>query len=342
MGFNTIRKLPTPDEVKAAVPVPSVLEKIKSEKDAQIRAVLEKKDNRLIIVIGPCSAHDENAVCEYVSRLAKIQEMIRERIIIIPRIYTNKPRTTGQGYKGMAHQPDPLKSPNISEGIKAIRKMHLRAFSESYMTAADEMLYPTNHPYLDDLLSYVAVGARSVENQAHRLTASGLDIPVGMKNPTSGDLKVALNSVLAAQLAHVFSYNGYEVQTEGNPHAHLILRGAIDPHGQVIPNYHYEDLISVAKDYEDRNLSNPTIFVDTNHDNSGRKYKEQYRISMEILQSRKYSPVLNKMVRGLMIESFLEEGNQKADESVYGKSITDPCIGWNDTEKLLKDIAENC
>jgi 3-deoxy-7-phosphoheptulonate synthase len=342
MRFNTIRKLPTPEEIKAVVPVPAILEKIKSEKDAQIRAVLEKKDDRLIIVIGPCSAHDENAVCEYVSRLAKIQEKIRDKIIVIPRIYTNKPRTTGQGYKGMAHQPDPLKSPNIAEGINAIRKMHLRAFSESFMTAADEMLYPTNHPYLDDVLSYVAVGARSVENQAHRLTASGLDIPVGMKNPTSGDLKVALNSVLAAQLSHIFSYNGYEVETAGNPYAHLILRGAIDHHGQIIPNYHYEDLISVAQDYEERNLSYPTIFVDTNHDNSGKKYKEQYRISMEILQSRKYSPVLQTMVRGLMIESFLEEGSQKADENIYGKSITDPCIGWNETEKLLKDIAENC
>lgn len=340
MGFKAIRKLPTPDEIKALVPVTATMTAAKNSRDAIIRSILEKKDDRFIVVVGPCSAHDENAVCEYVERLAKIQELIKERVLIIPRIYTNKPRTTGQGYKGMAHQPDPSKEPNMSEGILAIRRMHLRAFSVSELTSADEMLYPNNHPYLDDMLSYVAVGARSVENQAHRLTASGLDIPVGMKNPTSGDLKVALNSVLAAQLSHVFSYNDYEVETSGNPYAHLILRGAIDHLSQVIPNYHYEDLISVSQDYEDRKLSNPAIFVDTNHDNSGKHYKEQYRISMEILQSRKYSPLLHKMVRGLMIESFLEEGNQKAGESTYGKSITDPCIGWDETVRLLNDIAE--
>ena len=342
MGFNTVCKLPTPDEIKTEIPVPATLIESKAERDLAIRAVLERKDNRIIVVIGPCSAHDENAVCEYVCRLAKIQEKIRDQIIIIPRIYTNKPRTTGQGYKGMAHQPDPLKAPNMSEGIRAIRKMHLRAFSESHMTAADEMLYPTNHPYLDDLLSYVAVGARSVENQAHRLTASGLDIPVGMKNPTSGDLKVALNSVFAAQNPHVFAYNGFEVETAGNPFAHLILRGAIDHYGQVIPNYHYEDLISVAQDYEEKKLSYPAIFIDTNHDNSGKKHTEQYRICMEVLQSRKYSPLLNGIIQGLMIESFLEEGNQKSEGTIYGKSITDPCIGWKDTEKLLLDIADKC
>jgi 3-deoxy-7-phosphoheptulonate synthase len=342
MGFRQIQKLPTPEEIKALVPIPTDLKNIKAQRDLVIRAVLEKTDDRFVVVIGPCSAHDENSVCEYVARLAKVQELIREKVVLIPRIYTNKPRTTGQGYKGMAHQPDPLKGPNMTEGINAIRKMHLRALSESHLTAADEMLYPNNHPYLEDMLSYVAVGARSVENQQHRLTASGLDIPVGMKNPTSGDLNVALNSVLAAQLPHVFSYNGWEVETAGNQFAHLILRGAIDHYGQVIPNYHYEDLISVAQDYEQRKLLNPVIFIDTNHDNSGKRYKEQPRICLEILQSRKYSPLLHNIVRGVMIESFLEEGNQKAEDTVYGKSITDPCIGWDDTERLLKDIAENC
>lgn len=290
MGFDTICKLPTPEEIKAETPVPLTLIHTKVERDLTIRAILEKKDNRMIVVIGPCSAHDENAVCEYVSLLAKIQELILDKIIIIPRIYTNKPRTTGQGYKGMAHQPDPLKAPNISEGIRAIRKMHLRAFAESHMTAADEMLYPTNHPYLDDILSYVAIGARSVENQAHRLTASGLDIPVGMKNPTSGDLKVALNSVFAAQNPHVFSYNGLEVQTAGNPFAHLILRGAIDHYGQVIPNYHYEDLFTVAEDYEERKLSNPAIFVDANHDNSGKSIQNSIESAWKFYKAENILP----------------------------------------------------
>lgn len=342
MGFKTIRKLPTPDEIKALVPITAEMAETKAKRDKIIRDILEKKDDRFIAVIGPCSAHDENAICEYVERLADVQEKIKERVLVIPRIYTNKPRTTGQGYKGMAHQPDLHKAPNMSEGILAIRKMHLRAFEKSHLTSADEMLYPNNHPYLDDMLSYVAVGARSVENQAHRLTASGLDIPVGMKNPTSGDMKVALNSILAAQYAHVFSYNGYEVETAGNPYAHLILRGATDHHGRVIPNYHYEDLISTANEYEERKLANPVIFVDTNHDNSGKQYKEQYRISMEILQSRKYSPDLHRIVRGLMIESFLVDGSQKVDGTTYGMSITDPCIGWDETVRLLYDIAENC
>lgn len=341
MGFEEIRKLPTPAEIKQSVPFPQDFQQKKNELDQEIRAVLEKKDDRFILVIGPCSAHDEDAVCEYVSRLAGVQEKVRDKIIIIPRIYTNKPRTTGQGYKGMAHQPDHLKSPNIAEGIMAIRRMHLRAFSESGMSSADEMLYPNNHSYLDDLLCYVAVGARSVENQQHRLTASGLDIPVGMKNPTSGDLRVAMNSVLAAQVPHVFSYNGCEVRTEGNPYAHLILRGSVDSSGQVIPNYHHEDLIRAAEEYEARDLSFPTIFVDTNHDNSGKRYKEQPRIAHEVLRSRQYDSKLEKLIRGLMIESYLEEGSQKADEDAYGKSITDPCLGWKDTEALIHMIAEN-
>ncbi|MBN1603586.1 MAG: 3-deoxy-7-phosphoheptulonate synthase [Chitinispirillaceae bacterium] len=342
MSFNPIRKLPSPDEVKLQTPLSPDLIKIKEKRDLEIRNVFEKKDNRLIIVIGPCSAHDEAAVCDYVSRLSKLQDEVKERLLLIPRIYTNKPRTTGEGYKGMAHQPDPLKSPNIAKGIFAIRKMHIKSLSESGLTAADEMLYPDNTPYLDDLLSYVAIGARSVENQQHRLTASGMEIPVGMKNPTSGDLKVMLNSIYAAQIPHVFAYNGYECMTSGNAYAHCILRGAVDHYGRVVPNYHYEDLIELSESYTSRNLLNPSIFIDVNHDNSGKQFKEQSRISMEVLRSRNYSPVLSKMIQGLMIESFIEESNQKTDGTVYGKSITDPCIGWNDTVYLLKEIAEHC
>jgi len=342
MSFKEIRKLLTAAEIKDLVPVPKHLLEKKAERDREIKAVFERKDSRFIVVIGPCSAHDEDAVCEYVYRLADVQARVKDKLIIIPRIYTNKPRTTGQGYKGMAHQPDHLKEPNIAVGIAAIRRMHLRSFNQSGLTAADEMLYPNNHSYLDDLLAYVAVGARSVENQQHRLTASGLDIPVGMKNPTSGDMNVALNSVLAAQIPHVFAYGEYEVQTAGNPHAHLILRGSIDSHGDPRPNYHYEDLVRAAEAYTKRNMQNPTILVDTNHDNSGKRFGEQTRISMEILRSRRHNPTLAAMVRGLMIESYIEEGAQKADEDVYGKSITDPCLGWEVSEKLLLDIAEKC
>jgi len=342
MSFNEIRKLPTPAEVKESVPVSEYLKGKKAERDREIKAVFEKKDSRFIVVVGPCSAHDREAVYEYVHRLAGVQVKVRDKLILIPRIYTNKPRTTGQGYKGMAHQPDPLGEPNIAEGIAAIRRMHEHSFNLSGLSAADEMLYPDNHPYLDDLLCYVAVGARSVENQQHRLTASGLDIPAGMKNPTGGDMNVALNSIVAAQIPHVFSYNGSEVQTPGNPYAHLILRGAVNSHGEPRPNYHYEDLIRVAEAYLKRNMQNPTIFVDTNHDNSGKRFAEQPRIAMEILRSRRHDAKLAQMVRGLMIESYLEEGSQKADEKTSGKSITDPCLGWEDTERLLFDIAENC
>ncbi|MDR3012850.1 MAG: 3-deoxy-7-phosphoheptulonate synthase [Chitinispirillales bacterium] len=342
MSFKEIRKLPTFAEIKEAVPVPAHLLVKKAERDSEIKAVFENRDNRFIAVVGPCSAHDEDAVCEYVYRLAEVQEKVKSRLILIPRLYTNKPRTTGQGYKGMAHQPNHLKAPNVAEGITAIRKMHVRSLNISGLSAADEMLYPNNHPYLDDLLSYVAVGARSVENQMHRLTASGLDIPVGMKNPTSGDINVALNSVLAAQIPHSFSYNGYEVETPGNHHAHLILRGAVNSHGEPIPNYHYENLIHTASSYVKRNMKNPIIFVDTNHDNSGKKFKEQIRIAREVLRSRRHDTLLTQMIRGFMIESYLEEGAQKADEDAYGKSITDPCLGWADSEKLLYEIAESC
>jgi 3-deoxy-7-phosphoheptulonate synthase len=340
MSFKPVKKLPSPEEVKQQSPLSADLVKMKENRDREIRNIFEKKDKRLIIAVGPCSAHDENAVCDYVVRLATLQEELKERLLLIPRIYTNKPRTTGEGYKGMAHQPDPLKGPNIAEGIFAIRKMHIKVLSESGLTAADEMLYPDNFPFLDDLLSYVAVGARSVENQQHRLTASGLDIPVGMKNPTSGDFKVMLNSIHAAQIPHVFSYNGWEIMTSGNPFAHCILRGAVDHYGRVIPNYHYEDLIELSNNYISRKLLNPSIFIDVNHDNSGKQFKEQIRISLEVLRSRNYSSLLSEMIRGLMIESFIEEGNQKSDGTVYGKSITDPCLGWNDTVYLLKKIAE--
>ena len=340
MSFKYIREIPQPAEILGLMPLPASLAEMKNGRDDEIRAVFTRKADKLVLIIGPCSAHDEEAVCDYISRLARVQSEVKDRIIIIPRIYTNKPRTTGIGYKGMAHQPNPQEEPNIVEGIKAIRKMHLRALKESHLPAADEMLYPGNYPYLEDVLSYVAVGARSVENQAHRLTCSGLDIPAGMKNPTSGDMEVTLNSIQAAQAPHLFSYNRWEVKTSGNPLAHAVLRGAVDPHGVNVPNYHYEDLIWFAEAYRKRGLANPTIIVDTNHANSNKKFKEQPRIAIEVMQSRQHSALLKDMIRGFMIESFIEEGAQKVTENVYGKSITDPCLGWKDSEKLIRDLAE--
>ena len=312
----------------------------KKEKDNDILGVFTGASDKLVLIIGPCSAHDEDAVCDYIARLAKIQDEVKDKIVLIPRIYTNKPRTTGIGYKGMAHQPNLKKEPNIVEGIKAIRKMHIRALKESRLPAADEMLYPNNYAYLEDLLSYVAVGARSVENQQHRLTCSGLDIPAGMKNPTSGDYDVMFNAVHAAQAPHVFSYNGYEVKTMGNPLTHCILRGAVNQFGQSIPNYHYEDLIRVAKIYKERGFANPAIIVDTNHANSNKQYKEQPRIAREVMRSREDSETVRNMVKGFMIESFIEEGSQKVSDNVYGKSITDPCLGWKDSERLIRQLAE--
>jgi 3-deoxy-7-phosphoheptulonate synthase len=340
MSFKYVREIPQPREILAAMPLPADLASVKKKQDQEVRAVFTRQSDRLILIIGPCSAHDEDAVCDYISRLAKVQADVKDRIIIIPRIYTNKPRTTGIGYKGMAHQPNPQEEPNIVEGIKAIRRMHLRALKESHLPAADEMLYPGNYPYLEDVLSYVAVGARSVENQAHRLTCSGLDIPAGMKNPTSGDTDVTLNSIQAAQAPHVFSYNRWEVKTPGNPLAHAVLRGAVDHHGLAVPNYHYEDLQMFAESYRKRGLTNPAIIVDTNHANSNKKYAEQPRIAMEVMQSRRHSTVLKEDIKGFMIESFIEEGSQKVTENVYGKSITDPCLGWKDSEKLIRDLAE--
>jgi 3-deoxy-7-phosphoheptulonate synthase len=341
MSFEYIRPIPSPEEIIESMPVPAHLRKIKEARDREIQGVFTRNNNKFLLVIGPCSAHDEDAVCDYVARLAKVQEEIKDKIICVPRIYTNKPRTLGEGYKGMVHQPDHLKSPNFVKGLKAIRKMHRRALEESHLTAADEMLYPTNHPYLDDMLSYVTIGARSVENQQHRMTASGVSMPIGMKNPMSGNLPVMLNSIQAAQLPHSFTYNGWEVRTTGNPLTHAVLRGASNQYGQNIPNYHYEDLESLAHMYRERNCKNPAMIIDTNHSNSNKQHNEQPRIAREVLQSRNHSPMLKELIVGFMIESFIKEGAQKHGEDIYGKSITDPCLGWEKTRALLYEIAEN-
>ncbi len=339
MSFEYIEKIPEAGAIIEELPLSFELAEVKRKRDEEIASVFRGESNRFLLIVGPCSAHDEEAVCEYVGRLARMQEQVEDKIILIPRIYTNKPRTTGIGYKGMAHQPDPKEAPNIVEGIRAIRRMHIRALRESHLTAADEMLYPFNYPYLEDVLSYVAIGARSVENQQHRLTVSGLDIPVGLKNPTSGDLEVMLNAVMAAQASHRFSYNGWEVITSGNPLAHCILRGAVNHYGQNIPNYHYEDLMRVSEIYLERGFNNPAIIVDTNHSNSNKKFREQPRIAHEVMNSRDYSDLIRRMVKGLMVESFLVEGRQDVNEGIFGKSITDPCLGWDETERLILDLA---
>jgi 3-deoxy-D-arabinoheptulosonate-7-phosphate synthase (EC 2.5.1.54) len=336
-----IQRIPDVDEIIREIPLPNHIKTVKENRDKEIKAIFENKDKRFILIIGPCSADHEDSVCEYIGKLAEVQDKVKEKILIIPRIYTNKPRTTGKGYKGMVHQPDPTKKPDLFEGVKAIRKLHIRALSEFHMPAADEMLYSDNYTYLADILGYVAVGARSVENQLHRLTASGIDIPVGMKNPTGGDISVMFNSIRAAQTGHIFIYNRWEVQTTGNPLTHAILRGAVDSYGRNLPNYHYEDLINIAKEYEDQELENPTVIVDTNHANSMKCYYEQPRIAREVLMSREYDTLLHKMIKGLMIESYLVEGNQDICENIYGKSITDACLGWDSTEKLIFNIAEH-
>lgn len=340
MSFEYIRPIPGVEEILEALPLSDKLREVKRERDRDIISVFKGETERFLLIIGPCSAHDEDAVVEYVSRLARLQEEVKERLILIPRIYTNKPRTTGLGYKGMVHQPNPQEGPNIVEGLRAIRKMHIRALEESHLTAADEMLYPGNYPYLEDVLSYVAIGARSVENQQHRLTISGLDIPAGMKNPTSGDLEVMLNSVQAAQAPHIFSYNGWEVKTSGNSLTHTILRGAVDLYGRSIPNYHYENLMRLTETYLERSLANPAIIVDTNHSNSNKVYYEQLRIAMEVMHSRKSLWSLNNIVKGLMIESFLVDGAQSIEGATFGQSITDPCLGWEGSERLVKKVAE--
>lgn len=341
MSFQYIQKVVSPNELKDMFPMSEFGIKVKEERDAEIRKVFTGESNKFLVIIGPCSADNEEAVCDYLTRLAATAEKVKDKLIIIPRIYTNKPRTTGEGYKGIVHQPDPEKAPDLKEGLIAMRKMHLRAINETGLTAADEMLYPENWPYVEDILSYVAVGARSVEDQQHRLTISGIDVPAGMKNPTSGDLSVMLNSCIAAQGHHTFLYRQWEVHTTGNPLTHTILRGAVNKRGQSIPNYHYEDLIRLHEMYQEHpQLKNPAVIIDTNHANSNKMYQEQPRIVNEVLHSRRVNPELAKLVKGVMIESYLESGNQKVGSHIYGKSITDACLGWEESKRLIDTIAE--
>lgn len=341
MGLHYIKEVMSPAELMEKLPLTAELTQMKQTRDKQIKEVFTGASDKFIVIIGPCSADNEDAVCDYVSRLAKVQDKIKDKVIVIPRIYTNKPRTTGEGYKGIVHQPDPEKEPDLQEGLLAMRKMHIRAMQESHLTAADEMLYPENWPYLEDILSYVAIGARSVEDQQHRLTVSGLDIPTGMKNPTSGDFSVMLNSCVAAQAKHTLLYRGWEVNTDGNPLAHAILRGAVNKHGQSISNYHYEDLLRLVNMYKERDLLYPAAIIDANHANSNKCYFEQPRIVGEILHNRKVSSDICNLVKGVMVESYIEEGSQKISDKIYGKSITDACIGWDETERLLYYIADN-
>lgn len=340
MSFEFVRKLPVPSEIKEQYPIPEAAAKIKIERDKEIKDVFTGNSDKFLVIIGPCSADNEEAVLDYTMRLAKVQEKVKDKLILIPRVYTNKPRTTGTGYKGMLHQPDPEKKPDLLGGLIAIRKMHIDVISQTGLTPADEMLYPENYWFLSDVLSYVAVGARSVEDQQHRLTASGIDVPAGMKNPTSGDFSVMLNSVVAAQAKQTFIYRNWEVNTPGNPLTHTILRGAVNKHGQCIPNYHYEDLNRLFQMYSKRDLANPAVVVDANHSNSNKQFKEQIRITKEVLHSCNHSTDIKSFVKGVMIESYIEEGNQKVGEGVYGKSITDPCLGWNDSERLIYEIAD--
>lgn len=341
MNMEFVRKLIIPKEIKEMYPVTEEMAKRKAERDIEIKKIFTGESDKLLLVIGPCSADREDAVLDYISRLRKLQEKVEDKILIVPRIYTNKPRTTGDGYKGMLHQPDPNEKPDMLKGIISIRKLHMRALAETEFSCADEMLYPENHRYLSDLLSYVAVGARSVEDQQHRLTASGLDIPVGMKNPTGGDLSVMMNSITAAQHSHTFLYRGWEVISKGNPYAHAILRGYVNKYGQSLPNYHYEDLIGLYELYKNSGLENPAVIIDTNHANSGKKYLEQVRIAKEVLHSCRYCADVRSLVKGMMIESYIEDGCQKITENnIYGKSITDPCLGWEKTERLVLDMAD--
>lgn len=340
MNMKFIKKMPTPEEIKEMYPLNKELAAIKAKNDEEIKKVFTGESDKLILIIGPCSADKEDAVIDYIKRLSGIYDKVKDQLVIIPRIYTNKPRTTGAGYKGMLHQPDPLADPDMLKGLIAIRKLHMRALKETGFSCADEMLYPENHSYLSDLLSYVAVGARSVEDQQHRLTASGISLPVGMKNPTSGDVSVMLNAINAAQHSHTFIYRSWEVETKGNPLAHAILRGYVDQDGNSHPNYHYEDLFELANLYESKHFANPAIIVDANHSNSNKKYLEQIRIVKEILHSTRHNEKIRKIVKGLMIESYIEDGNQKLEDGIYGKSITDPCLGWEKTEKLILEIAE--
>lgn len=340
MNMNFKRKLPTPQEIKEMYPLDNELLDVKTKNDEEIKKIFTGESNKLLLIIGPCSADREDSVIDYIKRLRTVQDKVDDVIKIIPRIYTNKPRTLGVGYKGMLHQPDPMRDPDMLKGLIAIRQIHMRALKETGFSCADEMLYPENHRYLSDLLSYVAVGARSVETQQHRLTASGLNIPVGMKNPTSGDLTVMLNSIYASEQPQNFIYRGWEVESTGNEYAHAILRGYVNKHGESIPNYHYEDLIFLSKMYDKPEFKHPAIIVDTNHSNSNKNYLEQIRIAKEVLHSTRHSALIHKMVKGLMIESYIEDGSQKIGDGIYGKSITDPCLGWTKTNKLIMDLAE--
>ena len=337
-----IRKLPIPMDIKKEFPVTEEVAKVREARVEEMRAILDGRDSRLMLIIGPCSADREDSVMDYVCRLVPLQEKVKDKILIVPRIYTNKPRTNGSGYKGMLHQPDPSKKPDMLEGIIAIRRLHTRAVQETGFACADEMLYPENWGYVEDLLSYVAIGARSVEDQQHRLTVSGFDVASGMKNPTSGDFSVMLNSVYAAQHPHHFVYRGYEVETTGNPLTHVVLRGAVSKHGNTTQNYHYEDLIRLCEMYQEMDLVNPAAVVDVNHSNSGKKFKEQIRIVKEVMHNRQVSSDIEHMVKGVMIESYIEEGNQKIGDHIYGKSITDPCLGWEDSRDLIYTIADMC
>ena len=335
------RKLPVPKEIKEQFPITADIAAARLNTVREMEKILSGKSDRKILIIGPCSADREDAVLDYVYRLRGVQEKVRDKLLIVPRIYTNKPRTTGDGYKGMLHQPDPNEAPDLLRGIVAIRNLHMRAVKETGLGCADEMLYPENARYLSDIMAYVAVGARSSENQEHRLVSSGLDVPVGMKNPTSGDISIMMNSITAAQHSHMFLYRGWEVESQGNPYTHAILRGYVDKHGKAHPNYHFEDLYGLYETYQASGLKNPAVIVDTNHSNSGKKYLEQPRIAKEILHSARYSPEINSIFKGLMIESYIEDGCQKINDSeVYGRSITDPCLGWEKSEKLIYEIAD--
>lgn len=340
MPMKLIRELPRPSEIKENYPISPELAEIKFRRDEEVKAIFRGDSDKFLLIIGPCSADTEEPVLDYITRLRELQEKVKDKIFIIPRIYTGKPRTTGDGYKGMLHQPNPTGMPDLSSGIAAVRNLHIKALAETGFTAADEMLYPENYSYLDDILAYVAIGARSVENQQHRLVSSGVSIPVGMKNPTSGDISVMMNAITAAQHPHAFIYRASEAKSDGNPYAHAILRGYVNDRGQSFPNYHYEDLNRLAQIYSEKNLLNPALIVDTNHSNSGKQYLEQIRIAKEILHSMRHSSDINKLVKGLMIESYIEDGCQKIGESIYGKSITDPCLGWEKSERLVLDIAE--
>lgn len=342
MSFKYVAQLPSPKEIIEQYPLALEYTALKKRRDQMIADVLSGKSDKFLVIIGPCSADNEDAVCDYISRLAKVNDKVNDKLILIPRIYTNKPRTTGEGYKGIFSQPDPEKKPDFTAGLIAMRKMHIRAIQESGLTAADEMLYPDNWGYVEDILSYVAIGARSVEDQQHRLTVSGFDVASGMKNPTSGDFSVMLNSVYAAQHPHSFTYRGYEVETNGNPLAHTVLRGAVNKHGRSLPNYHYEDLDTLMNLYAERDLLNPACVIDANHNNSNKQYLQQVRIVKEVLHSRRLNPDIRNLVKGVMIESYIEEGCQPVGGGTYGKSITDPCLGWEDSERLLYDIADLC